>query len=106
MSNMFTSKNPAGVAVAQTSAIFGVLAMGAVNAHMNGIQAMRQAREGAASHQLRYQLDQAINYAEKIMQVAEGQAAEIERLKAENNRLRTAARASYESARRLAQRAA
>ncbi|CDN46811.1 hypothetical protein [Neorhizobium galegae] len=106
MSNMFTSKNPAGVAVAQTSAIFGVLAMGAVNAHMSGLAAARAARESTNSHVLRHQLGQAINYAESIMQVAEGQAAEIERLKAENARLRTAARTSYESARRLAQRAA
>ncbi|MCQ1856162.1 hypothetical protein, partial [Neorhizobium galegae] len=70
------------------------------------LAAARAARESTNSHVLRHQLGQAINYAESIMQVAEGQAAEIERLKAENARLRTAARTSYESARRLAQRAA
>jgi hypothetical protein len=102
MSNMFTSRDPAGVVVAQTGAIFGLLAVGAVNAHMSGIQAMRQAREGAASHQLRYQLDRAIQYAETMMQLAEEQTAEIVRLRAENERLKVAARTHYESARRLA----
>ena len=102
MSNMFTSKNPAGVVVGQTGAIFGLLAVGAMNAHQNGIAAMCQAREGAASHQLRYQLNYAIDYAEKLMTVAEEQASEIVRLRAENERLRTAARTHYESARRLA----
>lgn len=100
--SMYTSKNPAGVVAGQTGAIFSVLAAGAVNAHMNGIQAMRQAREGAASHQLRYQLDYAINYSEKLMTIAEQQAAELTRLRAENERLKTAARIHYESARRLA----
>ncbi|HBF30623.1 hypothetical protein [Rhizobium sp.] len=102
MSNIFTSRDPAGTVVSQTGAIFAVLAAGAMNAHMSGIQAMRQAREGAASHQLRYQLDYAINYSEKLMTVAEQQAAEIVRLRAENERLKTAARTHYESARRLA----
>jgi hypothetical protein len=102
MSNMFTSRNPAGVAVAQTSAIFGVLAMGAVNAHMSGIAAARAARESNNSHVLRGQLDLAINQAETLMQLAEQQAAEIIRLKAENERLKVTARTHYESARRLA----
>lgn len=102
MSNMFTSRNPAGVVVGQTSAIFGLLAVGAVNAHMAGIQAMRQARESNNSHVLRGQLDVSINYAETLMQLAENQAAEIVRLRAENERLKTAARTHYESARRLA----
>lgn len=106
MSNIFTSKNPAGVVVGQTSAIFGVLAAGAMNAHMSGIAAARAARESNNSHVLRHQLNQTIAYSEQIMQVAEGQAAEIERLKAENERLRTAARTSYDSARRLAQKVA
>ncbi|TAW65459.1 hypothetical protein ELI15_14290 [Rhizobium ruizarguesonis] len=106
MSNIFTSRDPAGAVVGQTGAIFAVLAAGAVNAHMSGLAAARAARESNNSHVLRHQLIQTINYAESIMQVAESQAAEIERLKSENNRLRTAARTSYESARRLAQRAA
>ncbi|NTI03172.1 hypothetical protein G6K88_14200 [Agrobacterium rhizogenes] len=102
MSNMFTSKNPAGVAVAQTSAIFGVLAAGAVNAHMSGIQAMRQARESNNSHQLRYQLGHAINYCQSVMDIAVAQATEIERLKAENARLRTASATYLAAARRKA----
>ncbi|TAV14711.1 hypothetical protein [Rhizobium ruizarguesonis] len=106
MSNIFTSRDPAGTVVGQTGAIFSVLAVGAMSAHMNGMAAARAARESNNSHQLRYQLNQTIAYAEQIMQVAEGQAAEIERLKAENARLRTAARTSYESARRSAQKAA
>ncbi|MBX5160395.1 hypothetical protein HJB89_25255 [Rhizobium sp. NZLR8] len=106
MSNMFTSKNPAGVAVGQTAAIFGVLAAGAVNAHMQGLQAMRAARESNNSHVLRHQLDGAIQYAETLMTLAEQQAAEIVRLKAENERVKTAARTHYESARRLAQKVA
>lgn len=99
---MFTSKNPTGVAVGQTTAIFGALAMGAVNAHMNGLAAARAARESNNSHILRGQLDAAINYSETLMQLAENQAAEIVRLRAENERLKTTARTHYESARRLA----
>ncbi len=106
MSNIFTSRDPAGVVVGQTGAIFAFFAAGAMNAHMSGIAAARAARESNNSHVLRHQLNQTINYAEQIMQVAETQAAEIERLKAENERLRTAARTSYESARRLAQKVA
>jgi len=102
MSNMFTSRNPAGVVAGQSAMIFGVLAAGAMNAHMNGLAAMRAAREASSSHQLRAQLDGAIDYAEQLMQLAERQTAEIERLKAENGRLRTAAKTHYESARRLA----
>jgi hypothetical protein len=66
MSNMFTSRNPAGVAAGQTAAIFGVLAAGAVNAHMSGLQAMRQARESNNSHVLRHQLGVAINRAQDL----------------------------------------
>lgn len=102
MSNMFTSKNPAGVVAGQTAAIFTVLAAGAMSAHRDGIQAMRQARESNNSQVLRSQLDASINYAETLMQLAENQAAEIVRLKAENERLKTTARTHYESARRLA----
>ncbi len=106
MSNMFTSKNPAGVAAAQTGMIFAVLASGAVNAHLNGLAAMRAAREGAASHQLRGQLDYAIGYAHEVVRFAADQAAEIEKLKAENRRLAASAKTHYESARRLARKAA
>lgn len=98
--SMFTSKNPAGVAVAQTTAIFGVLAAGAMNAHMQGLQAARAARESHNSHVLRHQLNVTINFAESLMQVAEAQATEIAQLQAENERLRSAARAYMAAARR------
>ncbi|ARQ58965.1 hypothetical protein Kim5_CH02922 [Rhizobium sp. Kim5] len=100
MSNLFTSKNPAGVAVGQTAAIFGVLAGGAVNAHMSGLQAMRQARESNNSNVLRYQLNVAIDRAQQLYDVAVEQASEIEALKAENTRLRAASATYLAAARR------
>lgn len=106
MSNLFTSKNPASVAAGQTAVIFAALASGAVQSHMSGLAAMRAAREGAASHQLRGQLDVAIDYAHQLVALAADQAAEIERLKAENRRLAASAKLHYESARRLARKAA
>ncbi|MGO7583344.1 hypothetical protein [Rhizobium leguminosarum] len=102
MSNMFTSRNPAGVAAGQTAAIFGVLAAGAVNAHMSGLQAMRQARESSNSQVLRYQLNVAINRAQDLCDVAVAQASEIEQLKAENARLRAASATYLAAARRKA----
>ncbi|OCP08007.1 hypothetical protein BC362_10375 [Ensifer sp. LC14] len=69
---------------------------------MSGLQAMRAAREDASSHQLRAQVDQLIDYANRLVAVAAQQAAEIERLRAQNTRLEAAARTHYESARRLA----
>jgi len=100
MSNVFTSRNPAGVVVGQSAMIFTALAMGAANAHREGVAAMRAAREAASSHQIRAQLDAAINYSESLMQLAEQQASEIEHLRAENSRLRTAARTYLDAARR------
>ncbi|ARQ56914.1 hypothetical protein Kim5_CH00807 [Rhizobium sp. Kim5] len=100
MSNMFTSRNPAGVAVAQTGAIFGVLAAGAVNAHMSGLQAMRAARESNNSHVLRHQLGVAINRAQDLCDLATTQASEIEQLRAENARLRAASATYLAAARR------
>ncbi|MGO7353920.1 hypothetical protein ACCS66_04190 [Rhizobium ruizarguesonis] len=102
MSSMFTSRNPAGVAVAQTGAIFGVLAAGAVNAHMSGLAAMRQARESNNSNVLRYQLNIAIDRAQQLCDVAVEQASEIEQLKAENARLKAASATYLAAARRRA----
>ncbi|UWU29133.1 hypothetical protein N2600_03945 [Rhizobium sp. WSM1274] len=102
MSNMFTSRNPAGVAVGQTAAIFGVLAAGAVNAHMSGLAAMRQARESNNSNVLRYQLNIAIDRAQQLCDVAVEQASEIEQLKAENARLKAASATYLAAARRKA----
>lgn len=106
MSNMFTSKNPAGVAAGQTAVIFAALASGAVQSHMNGLAAMRASREGAASHQLRGQLDYAIEYAHQLIDLAADQAAEIERLKAENVRLKALARDRHAAVVRLSARKA
>lgn len=100
--SLYTSKNPAGVVGLQTGLIFAALSSGVVNAHMSGLQAMRAAREDAASHQLRGQLDAAISYAEQLMDLAARQAGEIERLRAENDRLRTAARTYLKAAQRKA----
>ncbi|MGO6676467.1 hypothetical protein [Rhizobium leguminosarum] len=102
MSNLFTSKNPAGVAVGQTAAIFGVLAAGAVNAHMAGIAAARAARESNNSNVLRHQLHVAIGRAQDLCDVAVAQASEIEQLKAENARLRAASATYLAAARRKA----
>ncbi|MBA9031720.1 hypothetical protein [Rhizobium leguminosarum] len=102
MSNMFTSRNPAGVAVAQTGAIFGVLAAGAVNAHMSGIAAARAARESNNSIVLRHQLNIAIDRAQQLCDLATAQASEIEQLKAENARLRAASATYLAAARRKA----
>lgn len=106
MSNLFTSKNPAGVAAAQTGMIFAVLASGAVNSHMNGLAAMRAAREGAASHQLRGQLDYAIDYAHELVRFAADQASEIELLKAELARTKAIARDRHAAVVRLSRKAA
>ncbi|MEY9198475.1 conjugal transfer/entry exclusion protein [Sinorhizobium fredii] len=104
--SLFTSKDPAGVVGRETAIIFTALASGAVSAHMNGLAAMRQAREGAASHQLRYQLDHAIEYAHQLVGLAAEQAAEIESLKAENARLKAVARDRHAAVVRLSARKA
>ncbi|NEK19868.1 hypothetical protein [Rhizobium leguminosarum] len=100
--SLYTSKNPAGVAAMETGAIFAVLASGAVNAHMNGLQAMRQARESSNSQVLRHQLGVAIDRAQSLCDVAVQQASEIEQLKAENARLRAASATYLAAARRRA----
>ncbi len=102
MSSIFTSRDPAGVVVGQTGAIFAVLAAGAMSAHQQGIAAMRAARESHNSHQLRYQLGQAIHHCQSVMDIAVAQASEIEQLKAENARLRAASATYLAAARRKA----
>lgn len=73
------------------------LAGGAMQAHQAGLAAMRAAREEAASHALRAQLDQAIEYAQLLGQHAAEIAAENERLKAENSRMKALARQHYDT---------
>jgi type II secretory pathway pseudopilin PulG len=75
----------------QTGAIFSVLAAGAVNAHMQGVAAARQAREERASHILAQQLSDAVGAAHDWADYAKRLIAENEKLKAENERLRQVA---------------
>jgi len=97
---------PATSVAMQTGAIFSVLAAGAVNAHMSGMQAARQAREDRNSHILAHQVHEASQSAHEWADLARAQAIEIERLKAENTRLAKVARQNFELAQRLAKKAA
>lgn len=82
---------PATSVAMQTGAIFSGLAIGAVNAHMNGIQAARQAREERASHILSQQLSDAVSAAHDWAEYAKRLILENERLKGENERLKQVA---------------
>ena len=79
-----------GVAM-QTGAIFTALAAGAVQAHMSGVAAARQAREEYASSVLAHQLSDAVSAAHDWAAYAKKLIAENETLKAENQRLREVA---------------
>lgn len=79
---------PATAVATQTGAIFAGLAIGAVNAHMAGVSAARQAREERASHILAHQLNEAVSAAHEWADYAKRLIQENERLKAENARLR------------------
>ncbi len=94
-----------GVAI-QTGAIFTALAVGAVDAHMRGVAAARQAREERNSHILAHQVHAASASAHEWAELARKQAIEIEHLRAENARLAKAAKQNFEMAQRLAKRAA
>ncbi|WP_312356805.1 hypothetical protein [Agrobacterium sp.] len=97
---------PATAVATQSGAIFAVLASGAVNAHMNGVAAARQARDDRNSHILAHQVDEASMAAHEWAELARSQAIEIERLKGENNRLAKAAKQNYELAQRLSKKVA
>lgn len=97
---------PANSMVVPIAGIFAGLAAGAVNAHMNGIAAARQAREERNSHILAHQVQVASMAAHEWADLARAQAIEIERLKAENARLVKVARQNYELAQRLVKKAA
>jgi hypothetical protein len=101
MANLFESKNPAGSAAAGFGSITGVMAVGAMAAHRDSVAAMHRARANAATHELRYQLDYAIDYSQILMDLASEQAAEIVRLKAENARIKAVAEQNYNAVRRL-----
>ncbi|MFQ6238264.1 hypothetical protein [Sinorhizobium meliloti] len=83
--------------------IFAGMSAGMINAHMNGIAAMRERREATASYVLASQLDQALQSAHEWAAVARQQAIEIEKLKAENARLKQVAKQHFETAQALAQ---
>lgn len=82
---------PATSMVVPLAGIFTGLAAGAVNAHMNGIQAARQAREERASHILAQQLSEAVSAAHDWADYAKRLILENERLKSENERLKQVA---------------
>ncbi|WP_154665003.1 hypothetical protein [Allorhizobium undicola] len=92
---------PATSVAMQTGAIFAGLAVGAVNAHMAGMQAARQAREERNSNILAHQVHEASMAAHEWADLARAQAIEIERLKAENARLTKVAKQNFELAQRL-----
>lgn len=97
---------PAAAVAGQTGAIFTALAVGAVNAHMNGLQAAHQAREDRNSRILAHQVHEASMAAHEWADLARAQATEIERLKAENFRLAKVAKQNFELAQRLSARRA
>lgn len=82
---------PAQSVALQTGAIFAGLAAGAVNAHMSGVAAARQAREERASHILAQQLSDAVGAAHDWASYAKRLIAENEKLKVENERLKAVA---------------
>jgi len=82
---------PAQSVALQTGAIFAGLAAGAVNAHMSGVAAARQAREERASHILAQQLSDAVSAAHDWAEYAKKLIVENERLKAENARVKEVA---------------
>lgn len=82
---------PAQAVAVQTGAIFAGLAAGAVNAHMQGVAAARQAREERASQILAQQLSDAVSAAHEWADYAKRLIMENETLKAENLRLRQVA---------------
>lgn len=82
---------PATAMVVPIAGIFTGLAAGAVNAHMSGVAAARQAREDYASNILAQQLSDAVGAAHEWATYAKRLIAENEKLKVENERLRQVA---------------
>lgn len=82
---------PAAAVATQTGAIFGVLAAGAVSAHMQGMAAVAARREEYASQVLSHQLSDAVHAAHEWADYAKRLIVENERLKAENARLKEVA---------------
>ena len=82
---------PATTMVLPLAGIFAGLSAGAVNAHMAGVEAARQAREDRASHVLAWQVDEAIESAQAWADLAKAQAEELVQLRAEKERMIEAA---------------
>lgn len=94
-----------GIAL-QTGAIFAALAVGAADAHRRGIAAVDARREERNSHILAGQVGEASASAHEWAALARKQAIEIEQLRAENARLNKVAKQHFETAQRLAKKAA
>ncbi|WP_322886522.1 hypothetical protein U8C31_18325 [Sinorhizobium medicae] len=82
---------PAQSMVMPIAGIMTGLAVGAVNAHLNGVAAARQAREGYASQVLAQQVNDAVANAQEWAAYAKRLIQENEQLKAENGRLKEVA---------------
>ncbi len=82
---------PATSVATQTGAIFSGLAIGAVNAHMQGMAAVAARREEYASQVLSHQLSDAVAAAHEWADYAKRLIVENERLKTENARLKKVA---------------
>lgn len=82
---------PATAMAVPLAGIFSGLAAGAVNAHLNGVAAARQAREEYASNILSHHLADAVSAAHEWADYAKRLIHENEKLKAENARLKEVA---------------
>lgn len=95
---------PAAVHAGNLGMIGAVMGMGIANAAVNSAIAVRASREATASATLAHQLRQAVESAHHWSDIACSQAAEIERLKADNERLRKIARDQHSDLITLARR--
>lgn len=87
---IFTSKDPAGRTAMELGAIFTGLAIGGMNAHEKGMQAVRAAREDNRVRVEYHELAKAQAHADRLGQIAKSQAAEIVRLRAQVAELQAA----------------
>jgi len=83
---------PAAAHAGNLGMIGAVMGMGIANAAVNSAIAVRASREATASATLAHQMRQAVESAHRWADIAKAQAAENEKLKAENERLKRIAR--------------